>query len=85
MTGPEHYYSARRVGYALVSGWDHIGDDVIPTYSVGFGQLDHQATELGDLWVCLCGTFLAKGSPGILEDLWTQGIHGGIRNPMGAG
>jgi len=40
MTNAENYNSAKKVGYALVGGWDHIGDDVIPTYSLGFGQLD---------------------------------------------
>jgi exonuclease III len=63
LTNAEDYYSAERVGYALVGGWDHIGDDEIPTYSIGFGQLDHQATGLDTFGYVFVAQFLQKVAP----------------------
>jgi len=63
MTNEEDYYSAQKVGYALVGGWEHIGDDVIPTYSIGFGQLDHQATGLKTYGYVFVAQFLQKVAP----------------------
>jgi exonuclease III/predicted negative regulator of RcsB-dependent stress response len=63
MTNEVDYYSAKKVGYALVGGWDHIGDEVIPTYSIGFGQLDHQATGLETYGYVFVAQFLQKVAP----------------------
>lgn len=63
MTSEEDYYSVKKVGYALVGGWDHIGDDVIPTYSLGFGQLDQQATGLETYGYVFVAQFLQKVAP----------------------
>ena len=38
LTNEDDYRNMEKIGYALVGGWDHIGDDVIPTYSIGFCQ-----------------------------------------------
>jgi len=63
MTSEEDYYSAKKVGYALVGGWEHISDNVIPTYSIGFGQLDHQATGLETYGYVFVAQFLQKVAP----------------------
>ena len=63
LTNAEDYRSAEKIGYALVGGWDHIGDDVIPTYSMGFGQLDQQATGLETYGYVFVAQFLQKVAP----------------------
>ena len=63
MTNEVDCYLAKRVGYALVGGWEHICDDVIPTYSIGFGQLDHQATGLNTYGYVFVAQFLQRVAP----------------------
>jgi hypothetical protein len=67
LTNAEDYYSAERVGYALVGGWDHVGDETIPTYSIGFGQLDHQASGLETYGYVFVAQFLQKVAPVYLK------------------
>jgi len=59
----QDYYAAKKVGYALLGGWDHISDDVIPTYSMGFGQLDLMATGLKTYGYVFVAQFLQKVAP----------------------
>jgi hypothetical protein len=59
----EDYLAAREVGYTLIGGWEHISDDVIPTYSLGFGQLDYQATGLETYGYVFVAQFLQKVAP----------------------
>ena len=63
LTNEEDYHSMRKIGYALVGGWDHVGDDVIPTYSIGFGQLDHLPTGLETYGYVFVAQFLQKVAP----------------------
>jgi exonuclease III len=63
MTSKDDYELAQGVGFALVGGWSHIGDDVIPTYSIGFGQLDQLATGLDTYGYVFVAQFLQKVAP----------------------
>lgn len=63
LTNERDYHLTKRIGYALVGGWDHIGDNEIPTYSIGFGQLDQQATGLETYGYVFVAQFLQKVAP----------------------
>ena len=63
MASEESYQAAKMVGYALAGGWSHIDIDVIPTYSLGFGQLDHLATGLKTYGYVFVAQFLQKVAP----------------------
>lgn len=63
ITSEEDHESVQRVAYALVGGWNHISGDEIPTYSIGFGQLDQQATGLDTYGYVFVAQFLQKVAP----------------------
>lgn len=60
LTSEEDHHSMQRVGFALVGCWDHICDDAIPTYLIGLGQLDQQATGLETRGYIFVAQFLQK-------------------------
>jgi len=51
------------IGSALVGGWDHIREETIPTYSIGFGQLDHVPDGMDTYSYTLVAEFLQKVAP----------------------
>ena len=51
------------LGSALVGGWGHVKSDTIPTYSLGFGQLDHVPDGMGTYGYICVAQFLQKVAP----------------------
>ena len=51
------------IGSALAGGWDHVKSDQIPTYSLGFGQLDHVPDGMETYGYVRVAEFLQKVAP----------------------
>lgn len=57
------------IGSALVGGWDHVKGDTIPTYSLGFGQLDPVPDGMETYGYIRVAEFLQKVAPLYLRTL----------------
>ena len=51
------------IGYALIGGWNHVKGDKIPTYSLGFGQLDVTPDEMDSYGAAYVAEFMQRVVP----------------------
>ena len=59
----DEYRHELLLGSALVGGWDHVKGNTIPTYSLGFGQLDHVPDGMQTYGYIRVAEFLQKVAP----------------------
>jgi hypothetical protein len=57
------------IGFALIGGWDHVRDDRIPSWSLGFGQLDVTPDRLDSFGSTFVAGFLQKVVPLYMDAL----------------
>jgi hypothetical protein len=65
------------IGSALAGGWGHVKCDEIPTYSLGFGQLDHVPDGMDTYGYIRVAEFLQKVAPLYVRTLGSKAYTAG--------